>query len=238
MSTETQKTFALIKGHQSKPRKIKDMIPVLADKSTMNGEYVIYEVYSNINEKEGLRYDVTYFHPLLLGEELAKTYGHYHKKGDNEITQVISGVGWYLLQKQNPDDPKVIEEAYLVEVKAGQKIIYPKGFGHVTINAQKDKELLTSNWINKLVEYDYDTFAQLQGACYYVFLKDGEIVFEKNENYLKVPELIRLRPKEIPRMGITFDKPLMEYTPDELPFLREPDKYSEILTIENCFERM
>jgi len=51
-------------------------------------------------------------------------------------------------------------------------------------------------------------------------------VFEKNENYEDIPELVRLKPKQLPEQL------------SDLNFLSEPEKYNDYLTIENLYEQI
>ncbi len=162
-----------------------------------------------------LRYDLTKISPLT------QTFGHYHTKGQVELFEVVSGQAMFFMQsfKERPDS---IKEAYAAETAEKEKIIVPPNFSITTINPQKDKELIVSNWINDNVKNEYEYFEKLQGNCYRLTEKG----FEKNENYKEVPELILLRPKKLPKEL------------ENLDFLNNPEKYKNILTIENLYEKI
>lgn len=221
-------------------RTIKELSPVLFKPPPEKGDRVVYEVERNIVEKLKIRYDITKIFPGKIGPEFPKTFGHYHPENFPEIYEVLSGWAWWIMQKPQKHNPKVIEEIYLVEARNGQKAVMPPGFGHNLINPGKE-ELITSNWIG-LFDYDYETYENLRGAAYYVLeSSDGSsIEFQKNSYYEKVPELIKLQPKEIPEFGILNKKPLYDMikTPQRLEFLTKPEKYLNLLTIENCFKRV
>jgi len=243
-------TEQLLKGKKPAVRTLKELFPVL--RTGYNPEppenTAVYEMYRDLCadgdretiKRHGLRYDITVIHPNILANELTKTYGHYHKNGRLEISEVIRGEAWYILQKY-AENPHFIKEAYLVYVREGEKIVYPPGFGHITINPKKDSELITSNWISAKTESDYIPYKQLRGACYYLYKNEnGELCREENKKYKDIPEIVRLAPKEIPEMKITFDSPLysMIKTPGKLDFLTSPENYKEIFTIENCFTKI
>ena len=99
--------------------------------------------------QHGLRYDVTVIRPGLLGRDYIKTAGHYHplKPGTEvtypEVYEVLAGKAHYLLQTE-PDEDGV--EAILIEATAGDKVLIPPGYGHITINPASEF-LIMSNWV-------------------------------------------------------------------------------------------
>lgn len=224
----------LLKNKEAEPRLLEEMLPVLKNPESVKKpkNTVIYDMYRGVKILDELRYDVTFFYPEILGDEYMKTFGHYHDNCTMEISEVLEGSIWGILQRYR-NKPNEIEDVYLVEAKKGEKIVSPAGFGHVTINPTSESAIC-SNWINKKSKSDYMQYKKLHGACFY-FTKKGK---EKNKNYKKIPELIKLRPKEIPKTGITFDKPLVDYSNKELDFLNNPEKYKNILTIENCYTKI
>ncbi len=228
-----------------------EMKMVAADKITAP-EKIVYKVYRGAElkkdkkktAKHDLRYDLTYLYPGRFGKELSKTYGHYHNEDYPEITEVISGTLWFLMQRHdNPPagGPKNIKEAYLVEAQKGEKVISPPHFGHISINPSKTETLITCDWLSPKEKSDYKPYEKLRGACYYaVYGAKGRIDFKKNKNYAKVPKLIRLKPKEIPELGAVKSKSLYSLikTPNKLEFLNNPKKYKKILTIKNCYRKI
>ncbi len=239
-----------IKDKKPAIRPLKELLSVLrtGHNPELPQETVVYEMYRDLSRDEdretikrhGLRFDVTIIHPNILANELTKTHGHYHKDNMLEVSEVIQGNAWFVLQKY-ATNPRFITEAYIVHVKEGEKIVYPPGFGHITINPDKETELITSNWISAKTESDYIPYQQLQGACYYFYKNErDEIMREENKKYKDVPALIQLVPKEIPEMNITFDKSLysMIKTPGKLDFLTRPEDYKEIFTIKNCYTKI
>lgn len=249
---------ALVKrfeGGETSVRRVKELKPVLFAAQEKD-ERIVYEVRRELYRKQealrikalGIRYDITLIFPGPLGRELPKTFGHYHAFSPAgiaypEIYEVLSGRAWWLIQKPRTANPKIIEEIYLIEAFEREKAIMPPQFGHVSINPEAKRELILANWIGTMFRYDYETFENLRGAGYYL-LESKEsaqnVKFEKNSYYDEVPEIIKLRPREIPELGITWSTPLYDLIkkPENLEFLTKPEKYLELLTIEKCFRRI
>jgi len=230
-----------------------EMKTVAADKITAPKK-IVYKVYRGAESakdkekarKHDLRYDLTYLYPGCLNKlttngELSKTFGHYHNKDYPEITEVISGTLWFLIQRYDKN-PRNIKEVYLVEAQKGEKVISPPYFGHISINPSKTKTLITCDWLSLKEKSDYKPYEKLHGACYYAIRNaKGNIDFQKNKNYAKVPpKLIRLKPKEVTELGTIQSKSLYSLikTPDKLEFLNNPKKYKKILTIKNCYKKI
>jgi len=205
-------------------RTTKGLSPVLFEPPAAR-ERAVYEVRRNIAKIGEVRYDETTIFPGLIGRELPKTFGHYHKgAGFPELYVVLEGRAWYLIQRPRKTNPKIIEEVYLIEAEKNEKAVIPPGFGHVSINPE-NKKLIMGNWIGTGFEYDYQTYENLRGACYYLLeSKDSKSInFEKNSYYEKVPDLIKVKPKKFPKEL------------ENLEFLIKPEKYSSLLTVEKCF---
>ncbi len=171
-------------------------------KSSPNFE--LYYMYRKIEEKNGLKYNITVTTPKMLGQEFMKTKGHVHIGNFKEIYIVLEGEALYLMQK---GDENNIEDVYAVTAKKGQAVIIPEGYGHVTINPS-NVDLKTGDWTSIKCKSDYSLFEKLHGACYYYILQSGpeQASWIKNTNYKSVPKL-------------RFEKPLNE-VPQNLDFLK------------------
>ena len=240
-------------GGKKSVRRVEDLNPVLFE-SHPGQERPVYHVWRDLRQEKDadeigrlkIRYDVTALLPEPIGKELPKTFGHYHVKDISgamfpEVYAVLSGRAWWIIQRPKQNDPRTIEEAYLIEAQEGEKAIMPPGFGHITINPGP-APLILSNWIGDFFQYDYDTYENLHGACYWAIEtnKDTAVAFEKNSFYYTVPELTKLRPREIPRLGIMKKKPLYSLieNPKYLDFLVHPKQHRSELTIEACFRKV
>ena len=172
-------------------RKLSDMKEVVFDKEWLaKAEDVdLYYMYRDLflsradREKlieQGLRYDITIIPPGTLGCEYMKTAGHYHPlvPGGSvtypELYEVLDGEALYLLQNLDCSDIAVIHAS------AGDKVLVPPGYGHVTIN-RSNKTLKMSNFVCRNFSSIYEPYREKAGAAYF-FTKDGWIKNEKCEN--------------------------------------------------------
>lgn len=177
-------------------RYLNDMRGVLQDKNfaktAENSE--LYFMYRGLEEKNGLRYDITTIPAKMLGDEFVKTKGHYHIGAYGELYTVLQSEAIYLMQKRKQGFENEIEDAYFVNAKKGDVVIIPPFYGHITINPSQEN-LKMANWVSKDCMSDYSLYEKLNGACYF-YTKAGWI---KNVNYKFVPELREEQPtKNIP----------------------------------------
>ncbi|MFA5086171.1 MAG: glucose-6-phosphate isomerase family protein [Candidatus Paceibacterota bacterium] len=180
-------------------RRLKDMRGVLMDDFAIDSdpEKELYYMYRGVRSENGLRYDITVIPPCLIGDEYVKTKGHFHCDNKGEIYIVIKGEALFLFQKGTEE----VEDVYAVKAEAGESVIIPAGYGHVTINPGNET-LELANWVSPECVSDYKSIMDRKGACYYYSTK-GWI---KNDNYKNVPE-------------IRFEEPLKQ-VPQDLDFLK------------------
>jgi glucose-6-phosphate isomerase len=166
-------------------RKLNEMKPVVFDKEWINGadNFDVYYMYRGIQEKDGLRYDITTIPAIMLGQEFNKTKGHIHVGRWQETYTVLEGQAIYLMQKF--DDAGNVSDVYAIEAKKGQSIVIPSFYGHTTINPSSTQELKMANWASVECKSDYSPYEKFGGACYF-YTRQGWV---KNENYRSVPEL-------------------------------------------------
>jgi len=220
-------------------RRLADVRDVLADPEA-EGPEELYYMYRDVGfeaekalwKPRSLRYDVTVIPPGSIGDEFMKTAGHYHPlvPGQSvaypEVYEVLHGVAHYLLQRRKGDGLEV-DDVILVEAKAGDKVIMPPGYGHITINPGPEV-LVMVNLVEGTFGSIYEPLRQTQGGAYYELREDGEAVFEENEEYGDVPELRILPARPRPDLGLSPDVPL--YTaasrnPDQFLWLVRPQDF-------------
>jgi len=217
-----------IEGVPCQTRRLREMVPVLYDRqfaASADPSTPVYHVYRNIpfNRAVGeyslqeLRYDATVIPPMILGQEFAKTFGHYHVAGPTagphaEIYEVLSGTAHLLLQKM--DKGGMVDEA-----GRGEKMLVPPGCGHLLINPT-GKTLVTGNFVSAKCIQDNELFRRMRGGAYYE-LKERSLV--KNPNYGKIPEL-RVE-ASCRRFGHEELRDLLLKDPDAFRFLVDPTKY-------------
>ncbi len=229
-------------------RSLADLSVVLDDPEAV-GPGIIYWMYRNTGLKtdagllEGydLRYDLSAFRSVMLGREPMKTSGHYHPnipgqaEAYPEIYEILYGEALYVMQKvadygAGPADVEV-EDVIVARVKAGQKIVMPSGYGHVTINTL-DQPLLMSNWVSSQFNSFYGSVVACRGFAWYLVDEDGELTWEPNPRYERgVPEIRVAEPQEVPELGITWDQPMYAAcaeAPKKFEFLNKPAAYEEL----------
>ena len=182
-------------------RSLKDLKKVLYDRpwaKTAPG-FVVYRVRRGVRTKNRLRYDETTLLPRRLGREFPKTFGHEHPPQYTELMKVRRGQAVFLLQK---DEGKIIQDAYFCQAKAGQAVISPPGYSHVTINPTK-KVLKIGTWLSESCPSSYENIKKMAGAGY--FLTEGG--WRKNKNYSKISKLKEKKPLSKVPQNLNFLKP-------------------------------
>lgn len=228
-------------GKKQEPdiRRLFDMSDVLFDRTWLAQaqDFELYYMYRDLylsrsdREKllqQKLRYDITIIPPGMLGREYMKTAGHYHPPAEGgrvtypELYEVLEGEALYLLQNLDHSDVVV------VYASAGDKVLVPPDYGHVTIN-RSNKTLKMANFVARDFSSLYEPYREMGGAAYF-FTKDGWI---KNERCGKTGELRRVEApdnKRLKSLGLTRSReiyPLLR-EPDALDYLTNPDGNSEL----------
>ncbi len=208
-------------------RKASELKGVLFDKSFSSNE-IIYLMYRSLKmpahaalfQKHLLSYDITIILPKMLGTEFPKTLGHYHSLSKTvsypEIYEVLSGRAHFLLQD------KKAEEVVLVEACAGDIVIVPPDYGHVTINPGSEA-LVMSNLICINVKPDYESITAKGGAAYF----ETNNGFVKNEK-CNATELRFIKAQGIKKRFFGSAKPMYDIfmnQPEKFEFLNNPEKH-------------
>jgi len=234
-----------------KKRTLAEMKDYLADPEAKFSGDSVYDMYRGVHlpqdkqnfKNTGIRFDITVFHPGMLGKEFCKTAGHFHpfKQGTAvrypETYEVVKGNALFLMQRMDNLFEKVIN-FYAIEVNESQDVIFLPGYAHFLINPTENI-LITSNWSADNFKSEYEPVARYHGAAYYVLKgADGNPEFVPNPNYSKVPKLKFLKPRQLPQFGLINNQPAYrtgQKSPDMLQFLITPELYLKQLTIESCY---
>jgi len=218
-------------------RTVEDMRPVLADPScTSSGP--LYFMYRDLAKSDvdwnwlhlnKLRYDITVIPPCTICGELVKTKGHYHPNnpagtGYPEIYEVIEGQAHYLLQSRRLDD------VVMVSAYAGDLVIIPPGYGHVTINPSSDTTLVMANLVSRAFESEYGPYEKYQGGAYYE-MSDGRV--QKNSRYPDLPHVRYIGATCIGEIHPLCRGPLYNLigNNEALSFLNFPEKYLPVFSV-------
>ncbi|HIJ05925.1 glucose-6-phosphate isomerase family protein [Methanocalculus sp.] len=205
-----------------------EMQCVLADPNTIS-DLPLYSMYRDLALKredraylleQNVRFDITVIPPCMLGGEYVKTKGHYHPHnpsgiGYPELYQVFAGEAHYLLQH------KSLSDVVVVTAKAGECLLIPPGYGHVTINP-REEVLMMSNLVSAGFTSDYAPYEQMQGGAYYEM--DGG-VWVQNPRYPMIPLRRELAAYEVPELGIQHGRSIYEMVSEreDISFLNSPE---------------
>ncbi len=193
--------------------------------------------------KHRLRYDMSCFVSGKLGREYMKTSGHYHPPvfeyggiGYPEVYEIEHGEALFLMQRVDdfragPDEVKVLDVIAL-RAGPGDKAIMPPDYGHVTVIVG-DEPLVMTNWVSDDFSSYYGSTEACRGFAYYVVDEGGEPQFVPNKTYKRgVPEIRYARPKEVPELGLTRDKPMYlacKENPHLFAFLNRPWDFEQLM---------
>jgi glucose-6-phosphate isomerase len=216
-------------------RDAKDLREVLADRSCTDAGPVYY-MYRDISRSDvdhrwliaqDLRYDITVIPPREICGEFIKTKGHYHPDnpsgiGYPEVYEVLAGMAHFLIQNRDFSD------IVMIAASAGEIVIIPPGFGHVTINPSKNTVLQMANIVSTRFESDYRGYESLHGAAYFEMVEEG---FVKNPAYAASSSLRFATVSQEAAGSGTITVPLYKLIEQQTPlleFLNSPEKYPSL----------
>jgi|WetSurMetagenome_2_1015567.scaffolds.fasta_scaffold88449_2 glucose-6-phosphate isomerase, archaeal len=230
-----------IRIDESKTRVLDELTPVYLDPAACRGSDVAYWMYNGVYaaadqprfSQAHIRYELTLFPDKCIGREYVKAHGHVHIPEPNsgiqypEICEVLAGTAHFFFQNLDPSGPSS-SEAFCVEVKAGQKIVVPPGYDHLTINPGPGP-MLFSDVVALTCGGIYDRFKRTGGAAYLEVEQAGKPVFIPNPHYAAVPALRMAVPREFPALDLSSDRPLYsafrENAGENWPFLWRPEVF-------------
>lgn len=225
-------------------RKDTDMIDVWLspDKAEDREIYYMYrDVHLPDHEElirgSDLRYDVTIILPGKVGHEFIKTAGHYHpaKPGSRttypEVYEVLFGMAHYLLQRADAGSGDIVD-AVLVEAEAGDKVVIPPGYGHITINPTSEP-LVMSNWVAAGFASEYGMIKRHRGGAYFEIDETaGASRFIPNKRHEGVAPLRSLESRDLPTLALTRGYPMYQAfvdCPDRFRWLVQPEQFEQEL---------
>lgn len=178
-------------------------------------------------EQAKLEYDITAIKAGKIGPEFIKTAGHYHGyvPGTSitypEVYEVIEGEVEYLLQTKPDAESNV--NVVIVGAKAGDKVIVPPNYGHISINVGNSMAVSSNlQYLDLPATADYETFKVNNGGALY----RSEPGWDNNGNY-NIKSLRKVTPKEKSEWGVEKSTPL--YT----SFLADPTKFDFLVNPQN-----
>jgi glucose-6-phosphate isomerase len=139
--------------------------------------------------------NVTVLETGTVGGEYIKTYGHYHIGQLDETYWFDSGDGVVLQQKLvDPSQADVVEEFKAIQVKPGDSVYMPPGYGHLMTNVGDtwlvmidDSPVEGSGDSASMPGHaDYEMVKAMHGFAYYVVERDGAPALVKNPLYKEI----------------------------------------------------
>jgi len=166
--------------------------PGAVDRLAPEGLYFMYDGVALPEHRAalgqtGLRYDLTVLRPITVGDEPVKTLGHYHTLAPDgvpypELYQVAFGCAHFVLQFARAPEYRV-EAVVVVEARAGEAVLMPPGWGHVSVNAG-GTALVMCNWIAEACGTVPARYLEMAGAaCYEVRGRGGALELRPNPRY-------------------------------------------------------
>lgn len=221
-------------------RRLEDLRPVLYNQTISEPEEIYY-MYRSVSQRQerdalaarGLRFDLTVLPNRMLGQEFMKTAGHYHPRlpGSDltypELYQVVAGRAHFLLQKARGDGG-ILTDVVIVEADAGDYLLVPPGYGHITINPC-DETLVLANWVDASFASLYQTMVKYRGGAFYEVKDNGQAVFVENERYQECPTPRMVKPGLPQIEGLKGDA-IYQLSRDALGFLSDPAAYHQCLS--------
>ncbi|MBU1197958.1 glucose-6-phosphate isomerase [Candidatus Micrarchaeota archaeon] len=208
-----------------------DAVKDLEDVQKLPAENGTYYMYRDVKREEdaalfqnaGIRYDITVLESNPLGSEYNKTYGHYHEMHDEQLSfpelyEVLSGEAHYVLQERLPGDK--VGRVFIVKALAGDKLIVPPNFGHVTINP-RNEPLVMDNLVEAHFKSEYGPYKTNRGAVYYE-TRNG---IEKNRNYSDVTHVIEIDAKTFNRKVHADLAEVLEKKKNYAQFIEQPELF-------------
>jgi glucose-6-phosphate isomerase len=179
--------------------------------------------------EQKIRFDITVIPPRDLCGEFMKTKGHYHPAnpagtGYPEVYEVLEGEAHYLIQTRDCSD------VVMIAATAGEIVVVPPGYGHVTINPSLTVVLMMANLVSSSFRSDYRPYEESHGAAYYE-MTNGEFV--KNPHFTSPARLRLVKAGKIAVVRDTVTDPLydlVEQRAEVLGFLNYPERYPEIFS--------
>ena len=222
-------------------RTFEEMRPLYQKQDTTAVVNEMYYMYRGIGlpqdqdliKQTNVSYDITVIPACLIGREYNKTLGHYHSTNSKgmvypEVYEVLYGKALFLIQKMDNSLENLIS-VLAIPASAGDKVIYPPGYGHAMINVGVDT-LVTANWVSRDYGAKYEPIINRHGMAYYVVSEGtGQYSFIPNPNYANAPGVRILNTNFMKKFPIAGSEPMYligTRHSESLELLNYPEKYA------------
>jgi len=221
-------------------RRLGDLRDVLATPDPSPDDRPCYHLYRDVRAsvdehllaRYGLRYDVTVLLPGRVGDELAKTSGHYHNVVPGttqtyaEVYEVLFGRAIFLLQRARDGGAALVgidvDEVLLIGAGPGDVLLIPSHMGHVSINAG-DEPLVVADLVSPASGHQYGAFRAAHGGAYYVLGVGAPPRVRANAAYGRLPMPRWYHSPVAAGLGLTGPVyPAVRRDPNRFAFLTDP----------------
>jgi len=171
-------------------RTLGELSPVLLSPESLDSvskNNPAYYVVRGPEESGMLGPNITILPPWKVGQEYAKTFGHYHQHGEQERYKVLLGKALCLMQKVDRASDRLVE-ARAVVAGEGSFIDVPSGYGHLLINTTNEV-LITADWEPASSSHLYEDIELKRGFSYYIVAEGGRLTSLPNALYDDLPSL-------------------------------------------------
>jgi oxalate decarboxylase/phosphoglucose isomerase-like protein (cupin superfamily) len=139
--------------------------------------YGIREFYNDSNilrllRERKIRPDVTIIPGGVIGRELNRTEGHEHLSGLPEIYSVIHGKAGFFLFEFG-DRPYEIKNEKFVVAEAGEHVLFPPRYAHITVNLNLGMPLVITDLVSYDAKPDFNRVREMKGAGYSIVYHKG-----------------------------------------------------------------
>lgn len=215
-------------------RRLDEIRPLLRDPGAAGPEH-LYTIYMDVRVPGradelaalGLGYGAVVYNHGALGGEALRSQGHVHSApaatgvAYSELYEFWLGRGLVYMQDSATAD---VKDAIVVEAGPGDKVLIPPGWAHATVNLGEGAMVFGAVYARD-ARLLYEPLRALQGTAHYV-LADGSL--EPNPRYARVPPARRLRPHEVPELGIRRGRPALAGELGGLAIVSRPERYLEV----------
>lgn len=194
------------------------------------GPEIVYAIVMDVGKekdrealiKRNLLFGVVSYAAGKMGREPVRSQGHVHAISKScgsstpEVYEIWDGEAFIYMQETTDDMPG---RCYAVHAKAGDVVIVPPYWAHMTVNANPNKPMTFGAWCVRDYGYVYDGVRKHHGLAWFPLINEkDEIVWIKNDNYV-TDSLKVANAREYKEFSISLNVPI--YT----QFENEPDKF-------------
>lgn len=218
-------------------RHLDDIRASLSDPDA-KGPDVLYAIVMDIGKKKdrekiiehNLVYGSVVYAAGTIGNAPIHSQGHIHSvsascgMSTGELYEFWSGHAIIYMQETAKDNPG---RCYAIEAGPGDLVLVPPYWAHCTVVTDFRENFSFGCWSVRDYGFDYKDVRAHQGMAYMPFVKDGQVVFERNPKY-DAPALERRKPRKYTEFHLEEGKTIYEQfeeEPGRFDFISRPQNY-------------